>query len=98
MFGKSGSGGGNRKHKGSEVEKQEARSNPLWSPPWLDREGGRRMEALLGDEPWKVTKRQTVHGLAHDKNTDFRDFPGSPVANTLHFHCRGLRFDPWSGN
>ena len=22
---------------------------------------------------------------------------GGPVANPLHFHCRGLRFDPWSG-
>ena len=27
-----------------------------------------------------------------------RDFPGSPVVKTLHFHCRGRRFNPWSGN
>ena len=27
-----------------------------------------------------------------------RDFPGGPVAKTLGFHCRGPRFDPWSGN
>ena len=26
-----------------------------------------------------------------------RDFPGGPVAKTLGFHCRGPRFDPWSG-
>ena len=25
-------------------------------------------------------------------------FPGGPVVKTLHFHCRGHRFDPWSGN
>ena len=23
-----------------------------------------------------------------------RDFPGGPVAKTLHFYCRGQRFDP----
>ena len=27
-----------------------------------------------------------------------RDFPGSPVAQTLLFQCREPRFDPWSGN
>ena len=27
-----------------------------------------------------------------------RDFPGDPVVKILHFHCRGHRFDPWSGN
>ena len=26
------------------------------------------------------------------------DFPGGPVAKTLHSQCRGPRFDPWSGN
>ena len=25
------------------------------------------------------------------------DFPGGPVVKTLHFHCRGRGFDPWSG-
>ena len=27
-----------------------------------------------------------------------RDLPGGPVVKTLRFHCRGRRFDPWSGN
>ena len=27
-----------------------------------------------------------------------RDFPGGPVVKTPHFHCRGSRFDPCSGN
>ena len=32
-------------------------------------------------------------------NTEsLRDFPGGPVVKTAHFHCRGCRFDPWSGN
>ena len=26
------------------------------------------------------------------------DFPGGPVAKTLCSQCRGLGFDPWSGN
>ena len=25
------------------------------------------------------------------------EFPGGPVVRTLHFHCRGLGFDPWLG-
>ena len=29
--------------------------------------------------------------------TDSRESPGSPTVWTLHFHCRGHRFDPWSG-
>ena len=29
---------------------------------------------------------------------DTRDFPGGPVIKTPTFHCRGHRFDPWSGN
>ena len=26
------------------------------------------------------------------------DFPSGPVVKTPSFHCRGCRFDPWSGN
>ena len=26
------------------------------------------------------------------------DFAGGPVVRTPRFHCRGHRFDPWSGN
>ena len=26
------------------------------------------------------------------------DFPGDPVAKTLHSQCRGPKFGPWSGN
>ena len=28
----------------------------------------------------------------------YRDFPGGPVVRTPHFHYRGHKFDPWSGN
>ena len=27
-----------------------------------------------------------------------KDFPGSPVAKTLHYQCKGPRFDLWLGN
>ena len=27
-----------------------------------------------------------------------REFPGGPVVRTPCFYCRGLGFDPWSGN
>ena len=27
-----------------------------------------------------------------------QEFPGSPEVRALCFHCRGHRFDPWSGN
>ena len=26
-----------------------------------------------------------------------RDFPGGPMVKILCFHCRGHRFNPWSG-
>ena len=26
------------------------------------------------------------------------DFPCGPVVRTLHFHCRGLGFNPWLVN
>ena len=37
-------------------------------------------------------------GLFYDKKSMCGDFPGSPVAKTLHSQCRGLRLDPWSEN
>ena len=27
----------------------------------------------------------------------FQDFPGGPMVKTPRFHCKGCRFDPWSG-
>ena len=27
----------------------------------------------------------------------YMDFPGGPAVETLRFHCRGPRFEPWSG-
>ena len=31
------------------------------------------------------------------KKTSDWEFPGGPVVRTLCIHCRGHRFDPWSG-
>ena len=38
----------------------------------------------------RLTKQRAQKGV--------RDFPGGPVVKTPHFHCRGCRFHPWSGN
>ena len=32
------------------------------------------------------------------KQFPFWNFPGGPVGKTLHFNCRGHKFNPWSGN
>lgn len=46
--------------------------------------------AAVGKDPGgKRVAAQTL-GLGH--------FPGGSVAKTLNSKCRGLRFDPWSGN
>ena len=36
--------------------------------------------------------------LCSFKKTEKSDFPGGPAAKSLHYQCRGPRFDPWSGN
>ena len=48
---------------------------------------------------WEIdVVRQIARDLPGVRETGFREFPGSPVVRTLCFHCRGHRFDPWSGN
>ena len=32
------------------------------------------------------------------ENIEYRDFPGDPVVKSPCSQCRGLRFNPWSGN
>ena len=48
-----------------------------------------------------VTEQQlscsSVKQLSHLKCT-MKEFFGSPVARAPRFNCKGLRFDPWSGN
>jgi len=39
----------------------------------------------------------TTHAYLLQENT-CREFPGSPVIRTLHFHCQGPKFSLWSGN
>ena len=38
-----------------------------------------------------------IHTLEF-KNRQQLNFPGGPVVKSLHFRCRGRRFDPRSGN
>ena len=47
-----------------------------------------------GEEAWRKIE---VPRLRIKVGT-YQDFPGGPVVKTPHFHCRGCRFDPWSGN
>ena len=33
-----------------------------------------------------------------EDNKDSKEFPAGPAVRTLHFHCRGHGFWPWSGD
>ena len=44
-----------------------------------------------------ISKKKKKKRLNKNKQTKPPGFPGSPVVQTLHFHCSGLGFDPWSG-
>ena len=34
----------------------------------------------------------------HSMRMTQQDFPGCPLVKTLHFKCRGRRFNPWLGS
>ena len=56
-----------------------------------------------GRERWEQEHGRTrKHKLCLQESSNLaeqhREFPGGPVAGTPHFHCRGHRFNPWSGN
>ena len=36
--------------------------------------------------------------VVHQDREPWGEFPGGPVIRTLHFHCSGPGFNPWSGN
>ena len=36
--------------------------------------------------------------LLNSRTREVWDFTGGLVVKAPHFHCRGHRFDPWSGN
>ena len=60
----------------------------------------------LGKTLWKFISASSLHPLNLlvleniylVKNINFRDFPGDPVANTMHFHYREQGFNLCSGN
>ena len=57
---------------------------------------------LAGQSVWphliKSGPPRKISLLMNLKLTNLRDFPGGPAVKTLLSQCRGLRFDPWSGN
>ena len=40
----------------------------------------------------------TSEQLYNNKISEWWNLPGSSVAKTLSFHCRGCGFHPWLGN
>ena len=46
-------------------------------------------------ETWLSDLTKITNSL---KNTYSREFPSDPVVRTQLFHCRGSKFNPWSGN
>ena len=55
---------------------------------------------------WLLEQKKNIHGKPGEIQIKpigqltvvAWDFPGGPVDRGLSFHCRGHRFDPWSGN
>ena len=45
----------------------------------------------------KVVYIHTLEYYVAVKRNEVLDFPGGPVVKTPSFHCKGCRFDPWSG-
>ena len=65
------------------------------------------MRIVLASEMWEVTcvKKSGVSAqlcspcnIIKPNPACTQHFPGSPVAKTMCFQCRGCRFDAWSGN
>ena len=69
---------------------------------------GRTFGSRYGSDPYetkgvRLSSDRLNQALANpargsETRVSVRDFPGGPVAKTLHFYCRGLRFDLWLGN
>ena len=64
---------------------------------WLTRTEGQLPNSLL-EEPEIWCPILSCKHIITTRFKRFRNFPGGLVVMTLHFHCRGHRFDPWSGN
>ena len=60
--------------------------------------GELRLNSGYSKESWGCKAKEQTEGVVGCKITNMRDFSGGPVVKTLRFHCRGHRFDPWSGN
>ena len=46
----------------------------------------------------RIRKLKVFATQGNIKNLGSRDFLGGPVVKNSSFHCRGHRFNPWSGN
>ena len=52
---------------------------------------------LWGNRPRIKEPSYTVYPITASKQQR-NNLPGGPVVKMPHFHCRGLRFDPWTRN
>ena len=71
-------------------------SNLVWRFPWTEEPGGLQLMGLQRAGHDLTTDTHIhIHILQEIK---LQDFPGDPVVESLYFHCRGHRINPWSGN
>ena len=57
--------------------------------------GYRSVKRELGQKDMGVARKEQHEKKKKEKK---KDFLGSPVVKTLHFHCKGPGLDSWSGN
>ena len=55
------------------------------------------MSHIQGSGVWRVLFFINLFFIGRVLLKIWRNFPGGPIVKTLHFQCRGHRFDPWSG-
>ena len=65
----------------------------IWSLKFDTRRDISYLQAIVWVYNTNIIQRISLTG-----NADLKDFPGGPVAKTLHSQCRGTGLDPWSRN
>ena len=74
--------------------------SPLKTNNYLDWNANRVNLSKAAPHFWHLPHKNFLSytPLCFLKNIHYWGFPGGPVVETPHFHCRGHGFDPWLGN